>query len=97
MIGAAWHSLAKRELFEGSDFYEREVAGLGEAFLTQVEKAVDQIRRHPRSGPPILGTNRRCRVSRFPYNLVYRIESDRIFILALAHHKRRPYYWARRI
>jgi len=96
VIRAGWHPLARRELFEDSDFYEREVAGLGDAFLTQVEKAVDQIRRYPHSGPTILGATRRCRVSRFPYNLVYRIDPERIYILALAHHKRRPYYWARR-
>lgn len=95
MTRVAWHPLARRELFEGSDFYERE-ARLGEDFLVQVEKALDQIRRYPRSGPTILGESRRCRLNRFPYNLVYRIEADRIFILALAHHKRRPFYWARR-
>jgi hypothetical protein len=50
VIRAAWHPLARRELFEGSDFYDREVAGLGESF-TRVEKAVDQIRRYPHSGP----------------------------------------------
>ena len=95
MIRVAWHPLARRELFESSDFYQRE-AGLGEDFLAKAEKAIDQIRRHPHSGPRILGERRKCRLTRYPYNLVYRIEADRIFILALAHHKRRPYYWTRR-
>jgi plasmid stabilization system protein ParE len=95
VIRVAWHPLARRELLKNSDFYERE-AGLGEDFLVKVEKTIDQLRRHPRSGPTILGENRRCRMSRYPFNLVYRIEVDRIFILALAHHKRRPFYWARR-
>jgi toxin ParE2 len=97
VIRAAWHPLARRELFEGSDFYEQEVAGLGGSFLTRVEKAVDQIRRYPYSGPVVLGESRRCQVSRFPYSLVYRVEPERIFILALAHNKRRPLYWARRV
>ena len=40
-------------------------------------------------------------MSRFPYSLIYRIEKvgqrDQIFILAVAHQKRRPRYWAKRI
>jgi toxin ParE1/3/4 len=92
----AWHPLARRELFESSDFYEREVAGLGEIFLDRVAGALDKIRKHPRSGPSILRETRKRRIGRFPYHLIYRIEADQIFILAVAHHKRRPYYWARR-
>ena len=96
MTGVTWHPLARRELFEGADFYEREVAGLGEIFLDGIEAALQQIRTHPRSGPVIREQTRKCRVSRFPYNLIYRIESDRLLIVAVAHHKRRPHYWARR-
>jgi plasmid stabilization system protein ParE len=92
----AWHPLARRELFESSDFYEREVAGLGEIFLDKIEGALQRIREHPRSGPAVLHKARKRRVGRFPYNLIYWIEADHIFVLAVAHHKKRPYYWARR-
>jgi hypothetical protein len=44
VIRAAWHHLARRELFESMDFYEEEVVGLGETFLDRVEKAVERIR-----------------------------------------------------
>jgi plasmid stabilization system protein ParE len=97
VIRVAWHPLARRELFKGSDFYEQEVAGLGESFLARVERAVEQIRRYPHSGPVVLAENRRLLVSRFPYSLIYRIEPERIFILALAPQKKRPNYWARRV
>ena len=36
---------------------------------------------------------RKLRVNRFPYNLVYRILSDEVLVLAIAHHRRRPSYW----
>lgn len=96
MIRIAWHPLARRELFESSDFYEREVAGLGSIFVESVEKALERIRTHPRSGSRVRGEARSRRVSRFPYSLIYRVEPDHLFILAVAHHKRRPLYWARR-
>lgn len=96
MIRATWHSLAKRELFESLDFYERRAAGLGEILLSSIEDAVAQVRRNPRSSPVVLGEIRRRGIHRFPYSIVYRLEEDRIFILAVAHQKRRPRYWARR-
>ncbi|MBA3346286.1 MAG: type II toxin-antitoxin system RelE/ParE family toxin [Gemmatimonadales bacterium] len=33
---------------------------------------------------------------RFPYSLLYRIETDRIYVLAVMHHRRRPGYWTDR-
>lgn len=101
MTRVSWHPLARRELFEASEFYENESNGLGEAFLDQVQEALDRLRRHPRAGQEVLADIRRFLISRFPYSLVYRIEEDRrhdrIFLLAVAHQKRRPRYWARRV
>ncbi len=97
MIRAAWHPLAKRELFESQDFYEDRAAGLGAAFLESVEAATAGIRRHPYSGFSVDAILRRSRLLRFPYSLIYRVEEERVFILAVAHDKRRPRYWAGRI
>lgn len=96
MIRAAWHPLAKRELFESQDFYEDRAAGLGAAFLESVEAATTVIRRHPHSGTALDDVLRQSRVTRFPYSLIYRVEEERIFILAVSHDKRRPRYWAGR-
>jgi plasmid stabilization system protein ParE len=96
VIRAAWHPLAKRELFEAQDFYEGRAAGLGASFLDSVEAAVLLIRRHPQSGSPAGASLRQSRALRFPYSLVYRVDEERIFILAVAHDKRRPRYWAQR-
>ncbi len=97
MIRATWHPLAKRELFESQDFYEDRSAGLGAAFLESVEAATAGIRRYPHSGSSVDAVLRQSRVPRFPYSLIYRVEKERIFILAVAHDKRRPRYWAGRI
>jgi plasmid stabilization system protein ParE len=96
LIRIGWHPLAKRELFDSSDFYQRKAAGLGEVFLDIIEAAVARIRRHLQVGSPILDEIRRVSVSKFRYSVVYRIEEKRVFILAIAHESRRPLYWARR-
>jgi len=30
---------------------------------------------------------------RFPYSIVYRVETEKVFVLAVAHLRRRPLYW----
>ena len=40
---------------------------------------------------------RRALLGRFPYFVVYRERSRKIEIIAVAHAKRRPGYWARRV
>ncbi len=33
----------------------------------------------------------------FPYNIVYVIRGDVVFIIAIAHHRRQPGYWRTRL
>lgn len=101
MTSVGWHPLAQRELFKESAFYDGESKGLGGIFLDEVQEALEHLKRHPRAGRRLARPVRRFIVSRFPHSLIYRIEKDqgrdRIFILAVAHQKRRPGYWARRL
>jgi toxin ParE1/3/4 len=92
-----WHPLARRELLESSAYYENESPGLGDIFLDRIEDAVTYLQRFPRVAPVILAEIRQHLVSKFPYSLIYRVEDHGIFILAVAHHRRRPLYWARRV
>jgi hypothetical protein len=40
---------------------------------------------------------RRYLLHKFPYSLIYTIEHDHIHIFAVAHNKRKPGYWRKRI
>ena len=44
---------AREELNKAAAFYEVSVPGLGDAFLDDVERAMDDIRENPRIGAPI--------------------------------------------
>jgi len=35
-------------------------------------------------------------IEKFPYKLLYSVESNHIFIIAVAHQHRRPDYWIER-
>jgi hypothetical protein len=36
-------------------------------------------------------------LDRFPYTLMYTVNDDELFIVAVAHQSRRPTYWADRL
>ena len=96
MIPYEFHYEAEDELVESAVFYESRVIGLGESFTSEVQRAVNIIRNHPALGSPLGAKVRRFLVRRFPYNVIYRHDEGRIFILAVAHQHRRPGYWRHR-
>lgn len=95
----AWfHPEAEAEHLETIAFYENRQAGLGAEYLTEFEQMLEQIRTHPHRYPIIHDPDiRRARMPRFPFAILYRAGDDRIEVLAVAHHRRRPSYWKSRI
>lgn len=59
------HDLAELELRDVSQYYESESKGLGKAFLSEVEIAVNQIREYPEAVPIIHTIVRRKVIRRF--------------------------------
>jgi toxin ParE1/3/4 len=90
---ASFHELAEFELNDAAVFFESKTAGLGVRFLSAVQKAVAEINQHPEASPIILQQVRRKVVRKFPYSILFTVKPDHIRILAIAHQKRRPFYW----
>lgn len=88
---------ADEELREAARYYEKEASGLGLAFLSETHSAVHEIETYPEAWTIVRQSIRKKTLTRFPYNLLYSIESDTILIVAVAHHKRRPNYWRERL
>lgn len=84
------------ELYEAGVRYESEREGLGIEFVTAVREDIDFICHSPESMQRIHRDVRRKVMSRFPFNIIYRILPDKIRVLAVAHQKRRPLYWLSR-
>jgi len=91
-----FHPAAQRELDEAADFYDLESTGLGSEFIDDVERAVVQVRDHPAAAPIALEPVRKQVVAKFPYSVVYSVIDDTVVVLAVAHHRRRPFYWRHR-
>lgn len=94
--GISFHEDARIEFDEAADFYGMERASLGVAFVGSVERAVDHASEFPDSCPVLRGRVRKMRVQRFPYSVMYSVVDDHIRVLAVAHDRRRPYYWSGR-
>ena len=84
---------ARVELDQIAGAYNDEVAGLGGEFLEAIERSLETLLEHPFSGPEHLAGTRRMLVARFPYSVVYRVTGERVVVVAIAHHRRRPGYW----
>jgi len=91
-----FHPGARKELVESARYYEAQTSGLARRFLTAVREAINRIRSFPLSGRVLEDDIRQCRVSRFPYGLIYRPKEDGLEIIAVMHLHRRPGYWKSR-
>ena len=92
---------ASVELTDAAQWYEQRRAGLGLAFLAAVDLAVESLLRWPRAATPVAGLAnefevRRVPIARFPYHLAYLVTKETLYVLAVAHDRRRPAYWSDR-
>ncbi|HEX7185940.1 MAG TPA: type II toxin-antitoxin system RelE/ParE family toxin [Thermoanaerobaculia bacterium] len=88
---------AKAELRQSAKYYDRQKPGLGSEFTVEISTVLDYIGRHPFASPSVRGGFRRTRVKRFPFDVIYAVEEERIVVVAVMHHRRHPDYWKDRI
>jgi hypothetical protein len=88
---------AELELREAVEYYESRSPGLGLDLQSEIEASVHAISQTPDRWPLRDDGTRRYLTHRFPYLVVYVCLPDHIWIIALAHCKRKPRYWSERI
>jgi toxin ParE1/3/4 len=64
-----------------------------EAFLAELDRAVELISESPRRWPIHVHGTRRFLLRRFPFSVVYRELGETLQIVAVAHGRRKPGYW----
>jgi toxin ParE1/3/4 len=83
-------------------WYEEKRSGLGQEFLDAVEAAFVSIGENPLQFGR-LETNRstrdirRCLLKRFPYLVIFEVRGDECLVVAVAHGRRRPNFWRKRL
>jgi plasmid stabilization system protein ParE len=96
MLEIEIHEDAENELKAAATFYEERERDLGLSFLRRLRQTFDDIITQPYAGTIVVNDIRRRLLRQFPYSVVYRIESQRIVVLAVAHWSREPGYWKQR-
>ena len=59
--------------------------------------ALRRIAAEPKRWRKIPGDNRKLNFHRFPYAIVYSLRADAIYVRAVMHLRRRPFYWRGRV
>jgi len=101
-LDVEYHPLASLEIVSAEDWYEKEIAGLGDRFLAAIEATVKRAIRWPNAGRPVViapdGTivNRKTPVGSFPWAVGYEVTDDKLLVLAVFHQHRKPDYWTDR-
>lgn len=97
----AYQPQARDELAHEMAWYEEREPGLGLELIGLVEAALDRNAEHAMPGTRAMASApehfRRLLITRFPFALIVDAREDIRLVLAVAHSRRRPNYWRRRL
>jgi len=93
---------AEDELIAAEQWYETQRPGLGQEFRSAIDEAMERVLKAPLAASPIVNVPasigaRRVFVKRFPYSIVFIEHGEDLWVVAFAHHHRRPGYWRGRL
>ena len=84
------HENVVRKLEAAAQWYEEQQVGLGEDFIYEFETLLKYIDQIPFAFPRAFGKYRQVMLKRFPFIILYKIESKTIEISNLIHAKQHP-------
>ena len=92
-----YHPLTTSDLNNAVAYYNSQQAGLGDELRTEVYAAIERVLASPTQFSVVSKSIRRCLVHRFPYAVLFRIEStETLRVLVIRHHRRHPGFGLRR-
>ena len=91
------HPEADEELAAAALWYEERQPGLGDAFLDEFQRTLRRVLAQPERWRRIRGENPKLNFHPLPFATVYSVRADELYIKAVMHLHRRPFYRARRL
>lgn len=88
---------AQAEFYEAVEYYEAKEEGLGDRFRSEVWEVCSAILEHPYLWHERAAGVRRVNCPVFPYYIAYFIRRETLVIAAVAHGRRHPNYWKKRL
>jgi toxin ParE1/3/4 len=90
------HPAAAAEIEAAFAWYAERSRPAADLFVAALELALRRIGEAPERWPRLRGSVRRYVVPRFPFSVVYQVQPEVIYVVAVAHHRRRPGFWTSR-
>jgi toxin ParE1/3/4 len=90
-------SPALAEIADAAAYYQSHNPEAAERFFTAVDAGAELLETHPYAGRRTRFGARRLTLRKYPYDLVYRLHDGGVLVTAVAHHRRKPWYWANRM
>jgi plasmid stabilization system protein ParE len=87
---------AQREFLDAISHYEKARAGFGRRFKEEVDRSILWVTDHPELCRLRPGSYRRINLRVFPYYIPYVVRGQVLWVLAIAHGRRKPLYWISR-
>ena len=84
---------AENDIHDAAGWYESQRIQLGHEFLDEIEALFSRISENPLQFPILYRGIRRALLSRFPFGVFFRVEDERIVVLAVMHASRNPVRW----
>jgi toxin ParE1/3/4 len=88
---------ADEDLQAAFEWVGRHREGRGKEFISDVDRALDQVRHFPRSGKVYRGRYRRLLIPKYPFGIFYVVETDRVVIHAIMDLRQDPKSIERRL
>lgn len=96
MAEVDFHPEAQAEYQASLQWYLARSRRAATRFEAEVERILGLIVANPELYPPYDDQHRFAVLKRFPFSIIYQIQPNRIWIVAVAHAARTPDYWSRR-
>jgi len=87
---------AEQDAIEAALWYNEQKQGLGNEFLLSLDSKLENIKNNPSIYAVKYRETRVAYTKRFPYGIHYKVEKERIFVLAILHTSRNPKIWEQR-
>lgn len=91
-----FHPAALTELRKSADYYLIRSPQASQRFATAVDHALNAVLADPTRYAKAGKHERACSLEKFPFQIIYRLLDGVIYVVAVAHAKRRPGYWKHR-
>ena len=92
-----FHEAALREFNEAVDYYSNIGPELGVRFYHEIERLILEVCQQPQLFRQFDPPARRHFSDRFPSGIIYLVQSDHLWIVAVMQLHREPGYWRERV